>query len=316
MAERLPETGMREKAAAWHEQRYIPPDPPRGVPGLDEIWKQKAADAWQAIVDAARQAVTSVDNISGRTPVVLGDEGTLEERAEEFRRCVHGRQPVVAVSSSGSMRRWVSVKDTDAMSVSIYTHLPEQRPLHTALVTSTAALLYDASGAWRIPRTGEALAITGEPIQPDRDPQFALFPHTMQEHAVRLRNHVAAPMFPYDTSAGIARAMLDGAAPAAIYVAEHVLTSAIVPVAISHGLIGRLQKTNTLMEKPDQATEYLFQVLMGETEFSADWVIAHEIWHEKSLRRALNRTLHPDDEDPYDDDLDEYDRYSFDDGDL
>ncbi|MFF2384541.1 hypothetical protein [Streptomyces sp. NPDC058108] len=36
-----------------------------------------------------------------------------------------------------------------------------------------------------------------------------------------MQEHTAAPMFPHDTNAGIARVMLDGAAPAAIYVAEH-----------------------------------------------------------------------------------------------
>ncbi|MFE3269941.1 hypothetical protein [Streptomyces sp. NPDC059215] len=312
MEDRLPENGMLEKILTWQEQHYIPPDIPQGVPGQEEVWKQQAADATGVIVNAVREAVAAIENISGRTPVVLGDEGTLDERAEEFRRCVHDKQPVVSVAISGSMRRWLSVHDTDAMSLHIYTHMPEQ-PLHTALVTRTAAMLSDCSGAWRVPRSGEPLAMSGEPLVPHPDPQFAIFPSALEEHAAGLRKYYKTPIFPRDTSAAIARAMLDGATPVAVHVPEHVLNSAIVPVAIAHGLVGRLQKTGTLMEKPHQATEYLFQALMGDVEFGEGLVIAREMWDERRVRRILSRILHPDDTDPYDDELDEYDGYGLDD---
>ncbi|MEU1536299.1 hypothetical protein [Streptomyces fagopyri] len=148
--------------------------------------------------------------------------------------------------------------------------MPDQ-PLHTALVTRSAALLSDCSTSWRVPVDGEPLVMTGEPLVPDPDPQFAIFPLSMRDYAAELRKYYAEPLFPYDTSASIARSMLEGAAPVAVHFTEHVLNSAVVRAAIGHGMFVRLQKTNTLLEKPYQATEYIFQALMARSSSARTW---------------------------------------------
>ncbi|MER8226360.1 hypothetical protein ABTZ58_38885 [Streptomyces sp. NPDC094143] len=77
--------------------------------------------------------------------------------------------------------------------------------------------------------------------------------------------------------------------PVAVHFTEHVLDSAILPVAIGHGMIARLQNNGDLLEKPWEVSKYMYKAVTGEVPFSDNLVIARNIWDARRVSRILAR---------------------------
>ncbi|MET8223159.1 hypothetical protein [Streptomyces sp. NPDC005301] len=305
------EAEMLEKVRDLHEMRYVPP----GAPHREAHWDEMARRCMREVTAEVRHAVTEVTNVSGQVPAVLGDEGTLDERLAEFRACVRGGRPVVSVSATGSFSRWLAARDTMAISLSTFTYIPE-RPVYAAQVTPEAALLSDCAGSWRMTLADGWLAMSGVPLVADEHPGYVVLPRPLEDRAPQLRKHYTSPMFPYDTSSAIAQAVLGGAVPAAVHVTEHVLDSAIIPVAIGHGMIVMFQDSGEILEKPWAASKYLFKALKGETEFGEGLVVARRLLDARRVIRVV-RNVTSQDPDQFDplmpfDDIDEDDGFRFD----
>lgn len=262
--------------------------PPAGVPGQEECWNDKATAVMGRVVRDVQETLGAVTRASGRPVTVLGAEGSLIERTEAFRAQVKGDRPVISVSAGGCMRRWLTTRDTTATSLSIITYIPGH-PLYAATVTPTTALLSDCSGSWRLTLSDGWKAMTGTPLVADPAPDYVLIPRSLQHLESRLRRHYKEPLFPYDTSAAIVQAVLGGAVPAAVHFTEHVLDSAILPVAIGHGMIVRLQGSGDLLEKPWEASKYMYKAVTGEIPFGDSLVIARNIWDARRVSRVLTR---------------------------
>ncbi|WP_371572613.1 hypothetical protein [Streptomyces sp. NBC_01314] len=193
-------------------------------------------------------------------------------------------------------------------------HVPHH-PLYAATVTPSTALLSDCSGSWRLTLADGWQAMVGDPVVADPAPDYVLLPRSLEHLAPRIRRHYKEPLFPYDTTAAIVQAVLGGAVPVAVHFTEHVLDSAILPVAIGHGMIVRLQGSGELLEKPWEASKYMYKAVTGEVPFGDGLVIARNIWDARRVSRvlahetALLEQLNPIDaflEDEDDDDLFDY----------
>ncbi|MGC3000622.1 hypothetical protein ACPF8X_20250 [Streptomyces sp. G35A] len=262
--------------------------PPAGVPSQEEYWDTKATAAMHRITRAAEEALQEVTNVSGQPITVLGSDGSLTARTEAFRAHVRAGRPVVSICASGCMRRWLATGDSTAASLSIITYIPG-RPLYAATVTAHAALLSDCSGSWRLTLADGWQAMTGEPLVADPAPGYIVLPNSLGRLAPGLRDHYANPLFAYDTSSAIARAVLGGAVPVAVHFTGHVLESAILPVAIGHGMIVRFQGSGALLEKPWAASKYMYKAVTGEIPFEEGLVIARDLWAARRVSRVLAR---------------------------
>ncbi|MGW1326636.1 hypothetical protein ACWD64_29340 [Streptomyces antibioticus] len=271
-------------------QEPAPDLPPSGVPRQTEYWVGKAVRARRRLTDAVAKNLRAVSNVGGRPVTVLGADGCLDERTLAFRARVARDEPVVSVSDSGCLRRWLSTTDGNAASLSIITYVPG-RPLYAAVVTAGAALLSDCSGSWRLTLADGWQAMTGEPLVADPDPDHIVLPQALEHLAPGLSRHYAEPIFPRDTSSAIARAVLGGAVPVAVHFTEHVLNSAILPVAVGHGMAVRVD-SGRLIEKPWDASRHLYQALTGEIPFGEEHVIARDMWAIKRATRVLARERH------------------------
>ncbi|MGV9420000.1 hypothetical protein ACWDO6_21175 [Streptomyces sp. NPDC003674] len=291
------------KVLALLGQRYIPP----GIHTQDAYWEAQARTHERRLVHSVRNTLTSLDNESGRPLTVLGDEGTLAEREEEFRALVKAEQPAVSVAFTGSLRRWLSASDATATSIAITAYLPD-RPLYAALVTPKTALLSDCSGSYRLSLDDGWLAMTGEPTVAEPDPNCVVLPHSMMDQASGIRRHYSDPFFPYDTSSAIAQAVLGGAVPGAVHLREPVLNSAIIPVAVGHGMIVRFLDSGKVLKEPWDASRHLYKAVTGEIAFG-DFVVARNRWDAHRISRILRNDA--DDLDPLDP-LAPYDDFDFD----
>ncbi|MEV3958475.1 hypothetical protein [Streptomyces albogriseolus] len=262
--------------------------PPAGVPGQEECWNGKATVVMGRVVSDVQAALGDVGKVSGQPVTVLGSDGSLTERMEAFQARIKARQPVVSVSATGCMRRWLTTRDDTATSLSILTYIPEY-PLYAATATPTTALLSDCSGSWRLTLADGWQAMAGDPLIADPAPDYVLLPRTLEHLASRIRRHYKEPLFPYDSSAAIVHAVLSGAVPVAVHFTEHVLDSAILPVAIGHGMLVRLQNSGDLLEKPWEASKYMYKAVTGEVPFSDSLVIARNIWDARRVSRILAR---------------------------
>jgi hypothetical protein len=240
------------------------------------------------VVSDVQTALGDACKVFGQPITVLGSHGSLAERMEAFRARVKTEQPVVSISASGSMRRWLTTRDATATSLSIITYIPEH-PLYAAAVTPTTALLSDCSGSWRLTLTDGWQAMAGDPLIADPAPDYVLLPRSLEHLKSRIRRHYKEPLFPYDSSAAIVQAVLSGAVPVAVHFTEHALDSAILPVAIGHGMIVRLQNNGDLLEKPWEASKYMYKAVTGEVSFSDSLVIARDIWDARRVSRILTR---------------------------
>lgn len=284
-ADHLTDEEKLEKVRELHEMRYIPP----GYSGQEQHWEADAAILMRRLTQRLQAVLAGVVNASGQVPIVLGGHGTLDERLATFRTCVRDERPVVSVSASGSLSRWLATGDSTAMSLSVITYIPG-RPLYAVLVTPTTALLSDCAGSWRLTLQDGWLAMTGTPLIADPHPGYVVLPYSLADHAPQLREYYAEPLFPYDTSSAIAEAVLGGAVPVAVHLTEHVLNSAILPVAIGHGMIVAQQDSGELLEKPWAASKHLFKSLKGEIEFGEGLVIARDIFDARRVIRVLKKT--------------------------
>lgn len=262
--------------------------PPAGVPRQDEYWDAKASTAMRRITHAVRDSLRDVTNVSGQPITVLGADGTLEERTETFRAHIRADQPVVSVSASGCMRRWLATGERTAVSLSIVTYIPG-KPLYAATVIPGTALMSDCAGSWRHTLADGWQAMTGEPLIADPDPGYIVLPRSLENLAPRLRRHYAEPLFAHDTSSAITQAVLGGAVPVAVHFTGHVLESAILPVAIGHGMIVRFQDSGDLLEKPWEASKYMYKAVTGEIPFGEGLVIARDIWAARRAGHILTR---------------------------
>lgn len=289
MSQELPPDQALAKVLDMQDE-WNPPRrrPPAGVPSQEECWNDKAAAVMRRVVGDIQTALRDVTNTSGQPITVLGADGTLIERTEAFRAQVKDKRPVVSVSASGCMRRWLTTRDTTATSLSIVTYIPNH-PLYAATVTPTTALLSDCSGSWRLTLADGWQAMTGAPLVADPAPDYVLLPRSLEHLASRIRRHYKEPLFPYDTTAAIVQAVLGGAVPVAVHFTEHVLDSAILPVAIGHGMIVRLQESGELLEKPWEASKYMYKAVAGEVPFGDGLVIARDIWDARRVSRILAR---------------------------
>jgi hypothetical protein len=262
--------------------------PPAGVPSQEEYWDAKAAAAMRRITQAVQDVLQEVANVSGQPITVLGSDGSLAERTEAFRARVRAGLPVVSICTSGCMRRWLATGDPTAASLSILTYIPG-RPLYAATVTAHTALLSDCSGSWRLTLADGWQAMTGEPLVADPAPGYIVLPNSLEPLAPGLRKYYAEPIFAHDTSSAIARAVLGGAVPVAVHFTGHVLESAILPVAIGHGMIVRFQSSGELLEKPWAASKYMYKAVTGEIPFEEGLVIARDLWAARRVSRVLTR---------------------------
>ncbi|MFI8191631.1 hypothetical protein ACIF8T_22900 [Streptomyces sp. NPDC085946] len=292
MGEELSQDERDAKVFALLGQRYIPP----GFATQDAYWAARADACRRRLAEAVQEAVTGIKNESGRTPTVLGADGTPREREAEFRALVRAEQPVVSVSFTGSPRRWLATGDPQATSVSVTTFIPG-RPLYAAEVTTDTALLSDCSGSWRLSRDDGWLAMTGEPTVADEDPNYVVLPHAMMDSASRMRRHYREPLFPFDTSSAVAQAVLGGAVPVAFHLTEPVLNSAVIPVAIGHGMIVMFLDSGELLEKPWAASRHMYKAVIGETSFG-DFIIARNLLAARRIRRILLDEILVEDPDP------------------
>ncbi|MDX3310793.1 hypothetical protein ACWGH3_23900 [Streptomyces sp. NPDC054884] len=287
----LPEAEKLDKVldlrALWQSDRNRPPS---GIPRQTEYWEDRAVQARRRLIEAVETNLREVLNASGKPVTVLGAVGCLEERTRAFRDCIAQGRPVVSVSDSGCLRRWLSTNDTSATSLSILTFLP-RRPLYAAVVTAGTALLSDCSGSWRLTLADGWQAMTGEPLVADPDPNYIVLPRDLEHLAPALRRHYEEPIFPRDTSSAIAQAVLGGAVPVAVHFTEHVLNSAIFPVAVGHGMAVRVD-SGELIEKPWDASRHLYKALTGEIPFGDEHVIARDLWAIKRATRVLTRERH------------------------
>ncbi|MFD9322770.1 hypothetical protein ACFWDQ_34845 [Streptomyces sp. NPDC060053] len=287
----LPETEKLDKVldlrTLWQPDRNRPPS---GIPRQAEYWDDKAVQARRRLTRAVERKLHEVSNISGKPVTVLGADGCLDERTSAFRACVAQDRPVVSVSDSGCLRRWLSTNDSNATSLSIITFIPG-RPLYAAVVTAGTALLSDCSGSWRLTLADGWQAMTGEPLVADPDPNYIVLPRALEHLAAGLCKHYEEPIFPRDTSSAIAQAVLGGAVPVAVHFTEHVLNSAIFPVAVGHGMAVRVD-TGKLIEKPWDASRHLYKALTGEIAFGDEHVIARDMWAIKRATRVLARERH------------------------
>lgn len=304
-------TETLEKVRGLHEMRYEPPS--YGAPQQAAHWEEMARACMRQVTDQVRNALAEVENVSGLTPAVLGDTGTLDQRLAEFRAHIRAEQPVVSVSATGSLSRWLATDDRTAMSLSILTYIPG-RPCYSAQVTPAAALLSDCSGSWRMTLADGWRGMDGLPLVVESHPNYVVLPRALEDRAPELRKHYSDPIFPHDTSSAIAQAVLGGAVPAAVHMTEHVLNSAIIPVAIGHGMIVVLQDTGEILEKPWAASKYLFKALKGETECAEGVVVARRLLDARRVLRVVKNATAPEQVDPLApfDDVDEYDGYDFD----
>jgi hypothetical protein len=290
MTERLPAAVELDKVLALRQEwpgspRHRPPADP---PHPEQPWQARARQAMWRIVRAVEDALREAGEANGQPIAVLGADGGLDERTAAFRSHVRARRPVVSVSASGSIRRWLTTREATSVSLSVLTYIPD-RPLYAAVVTPTAALLSDCSGSWHLTLGTGWQAMTGEPSSPDADPQYVILPRTLEHLAVRLRQSYEEPLFPYDTSSGIAQAVLDGAVPVAVHFTGPVLDAAILPVAIGYGLIVSLPDRGELLEKPWEASKYLYKAVTGEIPFGTDLVIARDLWAARRISSVLRR---------------------------
>ena len=260
--------------------------PPAGVPGQEESWNDKAAAVMGRIVADVQAALGEVSSVLAQPGTVLGSEGSLTERMEAFRARVKAKQPVVSVSASGCMRRWLATRDATATSLSIVTYIPEH-PLYAAAVTPTTALLSDCSGSWRLTLADGWQAMAGDPLIADPAPDYVLLPRSLEHLAPRIRRHYKEPLFPYDSSAAIVQAVLSGAVPVAVHFTEHVLDSAILPVAIGHGMIVHFRDSGLLIEKPWDASRYMYNAVQGKITFGEGLVIARDLWAARRITSVL-----------------------------
>ncbi|MFK0127103.1 hypothetical protein ACIQSP_27805 [Streptomyces nigra] len=274
------------KVLALLGQRYIPP----GIPSRDAHEETQAAACRRRLVEAAEQTLHGLDTEGGRTPTVLGADGTPREREAAFRAHVRAERPVVSVCFTGSLRRWLSTGDPQATSIAVTTYLPG-RPLYAAQVTAATALLSDCSGSWRLTLKDGWLAMTGEPAVAEEDPNYVVLPHSMTDSASRMRRHYPEPLFPYDTSSAVAQAVLGGKVPVAFHLTEPVLNSAIIPVATGHGMIVLFLDSGEILEKPWDASRYMFKAVTGEQSFG-DFIIARDLWAARRIRRILTTEAH------------------------
>ncbi|MGW1622459.1 hypothetical protein, partial [Streptomyces sp. NPDC002172] len=251
--------------------------PPAGIPRQAEYWDAQAIDAKRRIAQAVQASLQEVTNTSGQPITVLGADGTLAERNAAFRACVQGNRPVVSVSASGCLRRWLATADPTAASLSIVTFIPDKR-LYAAVVTPTAALLSDCSGSWRLTLHNGWQAMTGEPLVAEPAPGYVVLPRSLEHLAPRLREHYEEPIFPIDTTSAIVQAVLGGAVPVAVHFTEHVLDSAILPVAIGHGMIVCFRENGAIIEKPWDASRYMYNAVQGKITFGEGLVIARDLW--------------------------------------
>lgn len=293
--------------------------PPAGVPRQEECWDGKAATAMRRVANAVRDTLRDVANVSQQPITVLGADGDLAERTSAFRAHVRAEQPAVSVSPCGCMRRWLATGDTTAVSLSIVTYIPG-RPLYAATVTPRTALLSDCAGSWRLTLTDGWQAMTGEPLIADPAPGYIVLPRSLEHLASGLRREYAEPLFVHDTSSAIAQAVLGGAVPVAVHSTGGVLDSAILPVAIGHGMIVRFHDSGQLLEKPWEASKYMYKAVIGEIPFGDGFVIARDIWAARRVSSILTRESELQKQtDPLDAFLDEFtdDEYEgrFDDGD-
>ncbi|MEU6444965.1 hypothetical protein [Streptomyces sp. NPDC047046] len=260
--------------------------PPAGVPAQEESWDHKATAVIGRIVTDVQAALGDVSSVFAQPGAVLGADGSLTERMEAFRARVQAKQPVVSVSASGCMRRWLATRDVTATSLSIITYIPEH-PLYAAAVTPTTALMSDCSGSWRLTLADGWQAMAGEPLIPDPAPDYVLLPRSLEHLAPRIRRQYKEPLFPYDSSAAIVQAVLSGAVPVGVHFTEHVLDSAILPVAIGHGMIGYFRDSGTLIEKPWDASRYMYNAVQGKITFGEGLVIARDLWAARRITSVL-----------------------------
>ncbi|MEG3632103.1 hypothetical protein [Streptomyces poriticola] len=286
MDEPLTQDEQDEKVLALLGQRSIP----LGVPSQDAHEEAQANACRTRLVEAAERTLNGIENEGGRTPTVLGAAGTPEQREAEFRTHVRAEQPVVSVSFTGSLRRWLSTGDTQATSISVTTYIPG-RPLYAAQVTAGTALLSDCSGAWRLTKSGW-LAMSGEPVVAEEDPNYVVLPHSMMDGASRMRSHYAEPLFPFDTSSAVVQAVLGGKVPVAFHLTEPVLNSAIIPVATGHGMIVLSLDSGEVLEKPWDASRYMYRAVTGEQSFG-DFIIARDLWAARRISRVLRTEALP-----------------------
>ncbi|MFD5848131.1 hypothetical protein [Streptomyces chartreusis] len=280
--------------------------PPAGVPRQEECWDTKAATAMARIANAVRDTLRDVTNVSRQPITVLGADGDLAERTDAFRTHVRAEQPAVSVSPSGCMRRWLATGDTTSVSLSIVTYIPG-KPLYAATVTPKTALLSDCAGSWRLTLTDGWQAMTGEPLIADPAPGYIVLPSSLQHLAPQLSRYYTEPLFVHDTSSAIAQAVLGGAVPVAVHSTGDVLNSAILPVAIGHGMIVRFHDSGQLLEKPWEASKYMYKAVTGEIPFGEGLVIARDIWAARRAGRILTReTELLEQTDPLDVFLDEF----------
>jgi hypothetical protein len=313
MNKKLPPDQALAKVLALQDEWSNSPRhrPPAGVPSQEECWNEKASAVMGRVVSDVQAVLGDVGKVSGHSVTVYGSNGSLAERMEAFRARVKAKQPVVSVSASGCMRRWLTTRDATATSLSIITYIPDH-PLYAATVTPTTALLSDCSGSWRLTLADGWQAMAGAPLIADPAPDYVLLPRTLEHLASGIRRHYKEPFFPYDSSAAIVQAVLSGAVPVAVHFTEHVLDSAILPVAIGHGMIVRLQNSGDLLEKPWEASKYMYKAVTGEVPFGDSLVIARNIWDARRVSRilaqetALLEQLNPidalldEDDDPFD----------------
>ncbi|MEU4653731.1 hypothetical protein AB0G32_07275 [Streptomyces sp. NPDC023723] len=290
MTERLPAVVELDKVIALRQEWSGSPRhrPPADVPRPEQHWQAWAEQAMRRIVRAVEDALREAGEAGGQPIAVLGADGGLDERTTAFRDHVHARRPVVSVSASGSIRRWLTTRDPTSVSLSVLTYIPG-RPLYAAVVTPTAALLSDCSGSWHLTLGTGWQAMTGEPSYPDPDPQYIVLPRTLEHLSARLRRFYREPLFPYDTSSAIAQAVLSGAVPVAVHFTGPVLDAAILPVAIGYGLIVSLPDSGELLEKPWEASKHLYKAVTGEISFGADLVIARDLWAARRISSVLRR---------------------------
>ncbi|MGW6015606.1 hypothetical protein [Streptomyces sp. NPDC055210] len=288
MTHELPPEQALEKVLALQDEWTNPPRhrPPAGVPSQEEHWNAKAAAAMNRIVSDVQAALGDAGKPPGQPVTVLGSDGTLSERMEAFRARVKARQPVVSISPSGCMRRWLTTREPTATSLSVITYIPEH-PVYAATVTPTTALLSDCSGSWRLTLADGWQAMAGDPLIADPDPDYILLPRTLKHLEPQIRRHYKEPLFPHDSSAAIVQAVLSGAVPVAVHFTEHYLDSAILPVAIGHGMIVRLQNSGELLEKPWEASKHMYKAVTGEVPISDGLVIARDIWDARRASRLL-----------------------------
>ena len=290
MNQKLPPDEALVKVLALQDEWSTSPQhrPPAGVPDQVEYWNEKATAVMGGVVTDVQAALSDIGKISGQPIAVIGSEGSLDERMDAFRARVKAAQPVVSVSASGCMRRWLTTGDTVATSLSIFTYIPAH-PLYAATVTPTTALLSDCSGSWRLTLADGWQAMAGDPLIADPAPDYVLLPRTLKHLESRIRRHYKEPLFPYDSSAAIVQAVLSGAVPVAVHFTEHALDSAILPVAIGHGMAVRLQSSGELLEKHWEASKYMYKAVTGEVPFSDSLVIARNIWDARRVSRILAR---------------------------